>query len=201
MIGSDFFSLSIAVQAAIGAGYLGYVTAYAGYRRYHKTEDAVFISVAFSSIALFSYGLADRYLGAAGAVAAAFVSSLAVAFTWRKWGRRAWLLIVSSIGVHRDDGAFSAWDEFAQTDRLVDQAYVVLKSGRTLCLNDRRAFFGAPWNGLYLGGDGSVIMVVEDEDLPDGTCRYRETIKDDLWGTRMTYVPADEIARVELRMK
>jgi len=85
--------------------------------------------------------------------------------------------------------------------RKVGQLSVHLKNGRVLYLHDRRAFLGCPWEGLYLGGDGSVIMAVESEELPDGTEEIREAVRDDAWGTRMTYIPASEIARVNIRIK
>ena len=53
--------------------------------------------------------------------------------------------------------------------------------------------------GMYLGSDGSIVMVVEHEDLPDGTTEERTAIRDATWGTRVTYIPASEIARVNIR--
>jgi len=44
-------------------------------------------------------------------------------------------------------------------------------------------------------------MAVESEELPDGTEEIREAVRDDAWGTRMTYIPASEIARVNIRIK
>jgi hypothetical protein len=83
----------------------------------------------------------------------------------------------------------------------VGQLSVHLKNGRVLFLNDRRNFLNAPWEGLYLGGDGSIIMAVEMEELPDGSEEIRQAVVDDAWGTRLTFIPSSEIARVNIRLK
>ena len=54
---SGFFELSLSLQVALASGYLAYITAYAGLRRGHATQDAVFISLVFSVIALLSFEL------------------------------------------------------------------------------------------------------------------------------------------------
>lgn len=197
---SSFFELSLSVQVALAAGYLAYITAYAGLRRGHATQDAIFISLVFSVVALLVFELLpveQTYVRAFLACIAALASGI----FWRKLGRTWWLWLMQKTGVHREDGVHSPWDVLVQTDRKVGQISVHLKSGRTLYMHDRRNFVGCPWEGLYLGGDGSVIMAVETEELPDGTSEDREGIKDEAWGTRLTYIPASEIARVNLRMK
>lgn len=201
MTGYDFFNLSLSVQAALGAGYLGYVTAYAGFRKEHRVEDALFISLAFAACAMLTYGAAEPIAGTLGAFLAAFASSILIAACWRRWGRKAWLWCVSEAGIHRDDGSHHAWSQIVQTDRRVGQISVHLKDGRTLYLNNRELYGDAPWRGLYLGGDGAIVMVVEEEEMPDGTEEIRSGISDDVWGTRLTYIPPDEVRRVNIRMK
>lgn len=197
---SGFFELSLSIQVALASGYLAYITAYAGLRRGHATQDAIFISLVFSVIALLCFELIpiqQTYLKAATASAAA----LATGIVWRKIGRPFWLWVMQKTRVHREDGVHAPWDVLVQTDRKVGQLSVHLKNGRVLYLHDRRAFLGCPWEGLYLGGDGSLIMAVESEELPDGTEEIREAVHDDAWGTRLTYIPASEIARVNIRIK
>ena len=195
-----FFELSVSLQVALASGYLAYVTAYAGLRSKHSTQDAFFISLAFSAVALMTFDLIQieqTYLKAATACAVALLSAV----LWRKAGHPVWLWLMRSTGVHREDGSHAAWDVLVQTDRKVGQVSVHLKDGRVLYLHDRRKFLGCAWDGLYLGGDGSVIMVVESEELPSGAEEVRQAVCDDVWGARMTYLPAAEIARVNLRMK
>ncbi|RAP39431.1 hypothetical protein BYZ73_20600 [Rhodovulum viride] len=200
MLASEFFALSLSVQVAIGAGYLGYVTAYAGFRRDHDATDAVFISLAFASIATLAFLLVEKF-GPVAAFLTAFLASLICAGVWRRWGRRCWLWCMDKTGVHRDDGVHTTWSGIAQTDRRVGQVSVHTEDGRILYLNDRSKYHGAAWDGLYLGGDGSVVMVVEEEELPNGTEETRSGISDEHWGTRLTYIPASQIRRVNIRMK
>lgn len=201
MIGSDFFNLSLSLQAAFGAGYLGYMTAYAGYREGHKTEDALFISLVFASVAMLVFGIVQSLCGAVWALLAAFSASLLAASVWRAFGRQAWHKAMSITRVHRDDGVHVGWASIVQTTGAVGQVSVHLKGGGVLYLNDRRNFDHAPWGGLYLGGDGSIIMAVEEEELPDGTEEEREGVLDPAWGTRLTYIPADEVRRVNIRIR
>ena len=201
MSGADFFSLTLAVQAALGAGYLGYATAYAGFRRDHRSEDTVFISLAFAAFGYAAFGLVAPKLGPLAGVLAAFGVALSVAAFWRALGRRVWLWFMGAAKVHREDGVHGGWAAILQSQRAVGQISVHLKSGRVLYLNDRPKYFDRPWDGLYLGSDGSVIMVVEEEELPDGTTEERAGIFDPDWGTRLTYIPAGEVGRVNIRLK
>ena len=201
MLNSDFFNLSLSLQAAIAAGYLGYATAYAGYRRGHKAEDTLFISLVFSAIALLCFGAIEPCYGPVLAFGGAFAGSLVSACLWRVAGRPIWCRLMAAARVHREDGVHRAWDCIVQSGRGVGQISVGLKSGRILYLNDRRKFHGSPWDGLYLGGDGSISMAVEEEKLPGGIEEVRQGVRDKVWGTRLTYIPAGEVARVNIRMR
>lgn len=198
----DFFELSLATQVALGAGFLAYALAYAGLREGHGTVDVVFITLAFAALASLTFG---------GGMAAGFAPfwaslgalsiTLMVAALWRRWARGWCLWLLSVARVHREDGAHRGWAVLVQSDCVVSQASVHLKDGRTLYLNDRQKYLSAPWQGLYLGGDGSVILVVEEEERADGTEEARQGISDADHGARMTYVPAAEVVQVNLRMK
>lgn len=197
----ELWQLPLGLQVSLGAGYLAYTTAYAGMRRDHAARDAVFISLAFSSVALLVFSYAVDLVGDAWSCVAALSTALLTGAIWRTVGRPSWQWLMSACGVHREDGLFHGWDAIVQTKRRVGQATVHTKSGRVLHLLNRPEYRSAPWEGLYLGGDGSVTMIVEEEDLPDGQERKRETIRDSEWGDRMTHIPADQIERVEIRMK
>lgn len=198
---SDIFELSLSMQAALGAGYLGFATAYAGFRRDLRAEDVLFISLAFSAVAMTAFGVASGWAGAIAGVLAAFGASLAAAGLWRAFGRGLCLRLMSALNIHRDDGLHSAWPAIVQAGRGCGQISVHMRDGRVLYLNDRKNVDGAPWGGLYLGSDGAVIMAVEEEEFPDGRTEVREGVTDSEWGTRLTYIPAAEIARVNIRLK
>lgn len=195
----DFIDLGTAVQISLGAGYLAYCTAYAGFRRHHQTRDTIFISLVFAAIASTIISLAQS-LGTIPAYILAVVVSLVSAAVWRWFARELWQKTMEASKIHREDGVETTWETLVQTKKIVDQISVHLSDGRVLYLNDRPKYAGMPWNGLYLGGDGSVLMIVEEEELPDGTEEIRQGICSD-WGTRLTYLPAAQITRVNLRLK
>ncbi|WP_054008028.1 hypothetical protein [Cypionkella psychrotolerans] len=196
----DFFGLTLGVQVALGSGYLAYSTAYAGLRRDHGTEDAIFISLAFGALATLVFSILEPF-GKWWQSIGALLICLVVGSAWRMFARGWWHKILAFFGVHREDGVHSPWHALIHAKYKVGQFSVHTKNGRVLYLNDRAAFHGLPWDGLYLGGDGGVVMVVEEEELPDGTTEQRAGIKDTAWGTRLTYIPADEIERVNIRLK
>jgi hypothetical protein len=194
------FDLSLATQVALGSGYLSYVVAYSGWRESHTPVDATFITLAYASISsLALWSLSD--FSPWTAALAGFVAPVASSVVWRKWLRSACLRFLSVAGVHRDDGLRDAWTSIVQTDRVVDQISVHTKDGRILYLNNRPAFANSPWAGLNLGGDGSIAMAVEEEEMPDGSTEIREGIVYENWGTRITFIPADQVARVNIRLK
>jgi hypothetical protein len=195
----DFVNLGTAVQVSLGAGYLAYCTAYAGFRRHHQTRDTIFISLVFAAIASAVISQAQT-LGVVPAYSLSVLAALVSAAVWRWFGRELWHRTMHVSKVHREDGVETTWENLIQTKKIVDQISVHLSDGRVLYLNDRPKYVGTPWDGLYLGGDGSVLMVVEEEELPDGTEEKRQGICSD-WGTRLTYLPASQITRVNIRLK
>jgi hypothetical protein len=195
----DFINLGTAVQVSLGSGYLAYCTAYAGFRNHHQNRDTIFITVVFAAIASAAYS-ASQDLGNIPAYIISVFTALLSAILWRWMGREAWQKVMQVTNVHREDGVASTWENLVQTNKKVDQISVHLNDGRVLYLNERPKYAKAPWKGLYLGGDGSVLMIVEEEELSDGTVEERQGICSD-WGTRLTYLPASQITRVNIRLK
>lgn len=197
----DLVLLPIGLQVALGAGYLAYMIAYAGLRRGHSAVDAVFISFAFGIPALFTFDLLAPYYVALGVAAGAAVSILAGIF-WRAGLRRVWVWLMEKLGVHGEDGAATAWDTLIQRRGLkVNQVSVRTKDGRTLFMNGRHDYLDGPHKGLILGGDGSVVMVVEEERLlgAAGEDRKAQGMRTEN-GVRLSYIPASEIAQVNMRV-
>lgn len=195
----ELISLGTTVQVWLGSGYVAYCTAYAGFQRHHKTRDTVFITAVFVAVASGAFSLGST-INAWCAYSAAVFVPLAAAICWRLLGKSSWLWLMQFLRVHREDGNDCTWESIVQTTRYVDQLSVHTIDGRILYLNDRRQFVDkAEWNGLYLGGDGSVVMAVEEEELPDGSTEQRQGVLSD-WGTRLTYIPANQISRVNIRL-
>lgn len=195
----SFFGQSAAVQAGLGFGYLAYATAYAGLRDKHQAQDAVFITLAFGVPAALTFHAMAAF-GWAPALLGALAVALGLAVLWRFRARELWRRLMRMARVHTDDGASSAWAGLIQTTRPFSQVAVHLKDGRVLHSLDLRRHQRAHLGGLLLGSDGGVVMVVEIEDAP-GTDRHEVADASDDYGrTRLTYLPPDQIARVDLRI-
>ena len=196
-----FFDLSIGIQVALGAGYLAYTTAFAGLRQHHAARDTVFISLAFGAVELLAFEIMEEVCDInLVKVIGATIAPLLAAIIWRKWGRHRWLHLMQYCDIHREDGVYAAWDAIVQSGREVGQMSVHTKNGNILYLHNREKFHGSVWDGLYLGGDGSVVMAVEEEELPDGSKEVRQAVRDEEWGTRMSYIPPSEISRINIRL-
>lgn len=205
---SELLDLPLEILTALGAGYFGYITAYGGMRRGHSGQDIVFLSLAFSAIAMVIFGATETLIGESindlGRALVASITVLAtvsIAIFFRRFFRGWWYWFLRKINVHMDDGTHGAWDAILQIPRLgVSQLSVHTKDGRVLYMQRHLPYAGAPFDGMLFGSDGSVSMIVEEERMPDGTERKCGDILDSNWGTRITYIPADQIHRVNLRV-
>ena len=191
--------LPLELQVALGGGYLAHAVAYGGLRRSTSATELALRSMAFGLAALLAFRFALKHEAPAGiGVAAALFCALLLGAFWRRYGMVWANRILSKIGI-REDGIPDAWTALIQTHNLqVTQLSVHLKNGRTLYHN-RNAYPEAWKDGLYFGSDGSMIIVVEEEELPNGTTEERKDIHSPKWGTRLTYIPADQVERVNVR--
>ncbi len=193
-------TMPLVMQLALGAGYAGYAIAYAGLRRDHSATDAALCSLAFGVPAILVFSaLVER--GQMVAALAGFVVAIGVACLWRMGGRDGAYFLLNGLGVHQDDGLSNTWDALIHRKGLkVSQMSVHMTDGRILYLSDRTLVKGAPFDGLLLGGDGSIAMVVQKERAADGSTVEKSDIADDEWGYRLTYIPADHVAQVNIRI-
>ena len=209
-MGGEVFGLPFEVQFSLGVGYLAYCVAYASFLRNHTARHTIFISFCFSAVALLIFQsiqmLDDGIIADAGAVVLAILGTLGSAIFWRKWGRNWWMSFMKAIKVYRgDDNLPSSWDRFVdeimKTDQLVGQISVHTKNGHILYLDDRTKFEDSLHKGLYLEGDGSIFLVVERTEIDNKIVIKHKDLVHKVWGTKMTYIPAAEIERVNIRVK
>lgn len=196
---AKIMALPIAVQLSLGVGYLAYCIGYAGLRRGHTIADASFMSLAFSLMPLLIF---NWMIGTGNVVAGlvAAIVGLLCGMLWRAGGRRLWSWLMDDLGVHGDDGLHTAWETVIQQPGLkVQQVAVLHKDGRKLLLSERGDIDALPHRGLILGADGSVVMMVQEEVSPDGSRRQAEGVIT-ANGARLTYIPADEVRQISLRI-
>lgn len=194
-------SLPLELQVALGGGYLAHAVAYGGLRRSTGATELALRSLAFGLISLMVMREALlRDTPVLPSVGLALFAAMVAGAFWRRFGMTWSVWLLSRLGISREDGVPDAWAALIQTRNVnVTQMSVHTKDGRIL-FHDRSAYDTA-WNdGLYFGSDGSIVMVVAEERLPDGTDQTRTGLSDPAWGTRLTYIPADQIARVNMRV-
>ena len=201
-MGDAYYLLPLGAQIALGGGYLGQYVAFVGLRRSTSAIELTMRSLAFGIAALLAFGIL-RDLGAPvwASTILAVASSVAVGALWRRWGMDWANQLLKRLKITSDDGIPDAWTALIQSGDLnIMELSVHTKDGRVL-YHEREAYGSALMDGMYFGSDGSIIMVVVEEELPDGTMETRERVDAAEWGVRQTYIPADQIARVNFRSK
>lgn len=194
----DLVKLSFAVQLALAAGYISYLIAYAGIRQHHTAPDAVLKSFAFGVIAsaIMTYG----YQNTVWTPVVAFLSTIAAGVCWRWFGMNLWSHTLRKSGVSWSDDIPTAWLSITatRTDYSPTQIAVELNDGRVLFCEDTRSFADAHQGPVVFGLLGDVAMYVTAERRPDESWDEKTDVRH-LEGDLLTYVPAAQIKRVEIR--
>jgi hypothetical protein len=175
--------------------------AYSGLRGHHRTIDIAFITLVFSLVATATFALTPAW-GVIGKCLVAFISSIATAVIWRKWGRSIvrFLLRLANISWSDDDPSALATLS-ANSTFPVTQIAVLLDDGTWLRCDDTRQFNDAPYGPCLLGPNGDVALYLTHEEQPGQQAKSLETVRDPNLGDRITYVPASRIRRITFRHK
>ncbi|WP_149756865.1 DUF6338 family protein [Roseivivax sediminis] len=199
----ELLSLSWQTQAVLIGGYLAYVIAYSGRRMNHRAFDAFAIVLVFGGFSLISLSILDSALGdnhwkhqISGVVSVVFPCLIAIA--WRRF-LKDWVSDkINLLAGAQEDGLPTAWDTVIQTqDVAYCQLIVSLKDGRSLESFPLGDYNDLPNGPCVLGSDGSVAMYVT-HIFEKNESRPATEITNDL-GSRLTYIPADQIAEVDFR--
>ncbi len=201
----NFFQLSVELQIALGAGYLGYLTAYLGIRSHHQQIDVAFLTVVFGLVATVTASFVPNDVVFWKALAAC-VSSISAGVFWRRWGRQS-IRSVLKLGrlAYSDDDPTVLTAIASDVDHNVTQAVVVLTDGTELVCGDTAEFADAPIAPFIFGADGSIGLYVTASHRRDSNGQMvesaRKGTRDPSWGDRMTIIPSSNVLRVELRFQ
>lgn len=191
---SEYLDIPIQMQMALGFGYAGYATAFAGLRQEHKARDAVLLSLFFSALALAALQALPEGVGW-WRYPAALLAAMLPAALWRGPGRKFWAKAMGKARVHRHMGYPTTEAFLLDLHRPVSQMRIWLKDGTVLISSDLSKYAGdVTEGGFYFGADGSILLHVDEEITPDGSKHERKVDGGD-WGTRTVVVRGDEIAR------
>lgn len=200
-MGAELLNLPWATVLFLAAGYAGYFVANTGNRDHHKPMDTAFSSAVFGFFALFAFQLLPRegFWILVASLASFSLACLLGAF-WRRFGREVLRKIFRVSRISFNDDIQSAWATIGNvTNVSATELTVYLKNGTLLQSSDLSQFGSLPNGPCVLGGNGDVLMYVTDIRDAGGESKGNGALFHDGWGAEITYIPASEIARVELR--
>lgn len=203
----DLLELQLHTLAVLAAGYLGYRIASLGRDAAHGPVDVLFQSLVFGLVARTIVGLlaTDANKSEIWVIAVALAAAILGAGLWRKWLSRAYQATMRGLGLSFSDRHKTVWlTMLAENDHLKGptELMVRLKDQTMLRSAPLHQFAKAPHGPCILGDDGSIGMYVTavklaGDDEFDHTPPFYEEAKD--WGYAMRFIPASEIAWVEVR--
>lgn len=201
----NFFQLSLDLQLALGAGYLGYLAAYTGVRAHHQQIDIAFLTVAFGLIATVTSSYIPPDCELLRILAACLLSVIA-GLVWRKWVK-GWVRKLLKLGgfAYTDDDPSVLTTIAADTLHNVSQVKLVKTDGSELVCNDTAMFADAAIAPFIYGADGSVAMYVTHSYRRAANGEMLESVRTKTrnkdWGDNMTIVPASSVRQLELRFQ
>ncbi|HAT1685373.1 TPA: hypothetical protein I8Y21_006231 [Klebsiella oxytoca] len=202
MIDASLINLPWATLVTLASGYIGYFIANVGLKDHHKPIDITFSTLIFGLFAAMVYQAFiwigwGEYLAALLAVLYAFANGA----WWRKYGRKLMYKFLRDHDISWSDSTSSAWQQmFGQIDFRTTELVVFLKNGAALASRDMGRFEGLANGPFTLGNQGDVILYVTDRlSVKTGKWKKDENVIYNPDGALATYVPADQIARLEIR--
>lgn len=195
----DIITLPLEIQFPFATGYTAYLLAFSGIRSAHKAVDTIFIILIFSSIATLFFAALEGY-GPVFAGASSFVGTCISSVFWRRVLRfrvRYFMRNLDISWANDDPSALATLCD--DTQHEVTQVAVRLNNGSWLRCDDTSAFNDAPYAPFLVSPSGDLALYLTHEDTPDGNSRESLTTVDELYGARLTYVPASNISEINLR--
>ena len=200
---TEVLELPWQVQLALASGYIGYVVAFIGVRRDHQTHDVVFLTLVFSLVASAASFSSKSFIGSE-IVRALFAITITVlvAGLWRKWGCVWWQALLRGWNISHSDNAASALGGLrVKTDAELTGVAVLLRDGSWLMCDDTSIFSKCVYPPFTIGENGDVLMYVSSQTAVDGTDKKLPTTLNKDFGDRLTYIPVDQIARLNMRFR
>jgi hypothetical protein len=184
----------------VASGYAAYYVANVGIRDHHKLADVTFSTLVFAFVSAFAFYFCRWMLGLSLVVTSGitFVFGMLAGVIWRRFVRPCFERLLRSIS-HADDLP-SAWIALFAERHDATQLTVQLKDGSWLMCDDLRNFRDYPNGPCVLGAKGDILMYVTDKQTKRGH-GFIPTggPSDPHWGHEITYIPSDQIARVDIR--
>ncbi|WP_027146044.1 DUF6338 family protein [Mesorhizobium sp. WSM3626] len=198
----SLFKLPWEALLTLASGYAAYFVANVGVREHHKSIDIALSTLVFGFFGAFSYEVLRRFI-VSDILASSILSFLLASLLgglWNRYGRGLLTLVLRSSNVSHSDDLPSAWLAlFTRTETFAKQISVKLKDGTWLKCDDAARFGKKPNGPFVLGGSGDLLMFVTHQQDPGGEFYECPDVESGEWGPEITYIPKEQIARIDIR--
>lgn len=197
-----FFEISWELLLTVSCGYAGYFVANVGARDHHKTVDITFSTLVYGFFGTAAYlCILALNLPMWLATIFAFLGAMISAGIWAAKLRSLFTKLLRKAGVsHSDDLPSALSSMFSDRTSHATQLSVRLTNGVWLMCNDLALFKDAPNGPCVIGASGDILMYVTHHRDSDGDYEPCDVNMAD-WGMELTYIPASQITRIDLRKK
>ncbi|MBX3580853.1 MAG: hypothetical protein KF810_03015 [Rhizobiaceae bacterium] len=189
----------------LASGYAGYFVANVGVREHHKSIDVVFSTLVFGFFAALIYDFVAGETEARWQLASlvAFAGAVVLGALWSRIGRSSMYAVLRLTKVADTDELPSALASlFRIRHNGMTQVHVKLQDGSWLKCDDLSRFKDAPGGPITFGATGDLLIYVSHvKGVADEDFEECPSVIDKDWGCEMTYLPADQIARIDVRQK
>jgi hypothetical protein len=190
------------IQVALASGYAAYAVAYLGLRDRHRPIDVVFISLVFSLITTAVLWFLASYKNPVVSIPSALVATIIAGTVWRRFLHPFVFSILRYFDVTWSNDDPSALATILDDRRsYITQIAVLLEDGTWLRCDDVQQFRGAPFWPCIIGPNGDVALYLTHEEPKDSEAKTLATVRDSLYGDRLTYIPASRIKQITMRRK
>jgi hypothetical protein len=197
----NLVNLPWATLLTLASGYAAYYVANVGVREHHKPIDVTFSTLVFGLFAASVYEICHSFsISTPIASELSFVSAVLLGAVWSRFGRDLLTRVLRTSDVSFSDDLPNAWLAIFTQRAHAKQLSVKLKDGTWLKCENLENFAKKPNGPCVLGVKGDLLMYVTHVKGPsDDAFEECTEVTNEEWGDEITYIPAEEIARIDYR--
>lgn len=199
---TDLLALTLDMQIALVAGYLGFSAATAGLKHGLRTEDGVFqiLVYALPAALILQFDPESYYRPAAMVLAVG--ASYGMGLIWRRWLQKRWLEFLYNRGLTTEDSRPSVIDTIIHNQEVEwSQISVMLSDGTKYDLAHPENFTEALTKPVIIDKEGSIALYADHMAKPGEQLKALDHIQDGEYGDLLTYIPASQIKRLQIRLR
>ena len=193
-------TLQLYLQIAIPVGYLGYLISRLGISRDDSTPTVIFTSLCFAFVSALTWYICGTFY-AAIQIGLSILIPILVAISWRKCLHEIVMKVFHYLRIGNTTHLPDVRSDIIQNTSLgMSQVTVYLKDGTALSCDYLYDFEDAPLSLCRWDRDGIALYVTQEKSASGSFEAVQDEPKMTVDGTelyRLTFVPNDEIGRIE----